>query len=279
MRIRANAKINLTLDITGKRPDGYHTLDSVMQSVTLCDIIDVQLADKISVICDTGDICDQKNICYKSASNFFAYTGISGGAKISIKKQIPLSSGMGGGSADAAAVICALNRIYGTNLSSESITEICLSVGADVPFCAIGGTARVGGIGEDVKALKNLQHCAFVLIKNSSKQSTADMYKKIDALKMLPPTTQAAVDAINSGDLAALCKNISNVFSLVSHNESLLADISATNPMAKSLSGSGPTVFAIYADIAAANSAARTLSDKGYNPIVAQPSPQGIIFE
>lgn len=279
MRVRANAKLNITLNVIGKRSDGYHILDSVMQSITLCDVIDVEAGDKISVICDADDIDEQNNICYKAAKAFFEHTKLSGGAQISIRKQIPLSSGMGGGSADAAAVICALDKLYETRLSDKAINEICLSVGADVPFCAVGGTARVGGIGESIESIKDIPECAFVLVKNSDKQSTADMYKKIDALSMPMPTTQAAVDAINDGDINALCKNITNDFALVSFDEGLLSDMTATNPMAISLTGSGPTVFAIYPDINAANAAADTLKLKGYSPIVALPAKAGIIFE
>ena len=279
MRIKANAKINLTLDITGKRADGYHLLDSIMQSVSLCDIVTVEKNDDITVMCDNGDISGESNICHKAAAKFFEATNVFGGAKISIEKHIPLAAGMGGGSADAAAVICALDKIYQTNLSVSELCEIALLVGADVPFCIVGGTARVQGIGEKIKPLPLYNGGVFLLVKRGEKLSTADMYGKIDSIEKIPCTTPAAVEAIESGDLEKLYKNVGNAFSLVEHNETLFDDIKATEPQAASLSGSGPTVFAIYKNLCDANRAAEELKQNGYNPIIAEPVDSGIIFE
>lgn len=279
MRLKANAKINLTLDITGKRADGYHLLDSIMQSVSLCDIVTVEQNDKIIVLCNNGDISGESNICHKAAVKFFEATKICGCAKISIEKHIPLAAGMGGGSADAAAVICALDKIYQTNLSVSELCEIGLLVGADVPFCIVGGTARVQGIGEEIKPLPLYNGGTFLLIKHGEKLSTADMYKKIDSIEEIPATTPEAVDALERGDMERLYKNVGNAFSFVAHNETLLDDIKATSPQVASLSGSGPTVFAIYKNLCDANLAAEELRQKGYNPIVAEPVDSGIIFE
>lgn len=279
MRVRANAKINLTLDIVGKRADGYHLLDSVMQSVSLCDIITVEKNDSITVLCDNATISGENNICYKAAVNFFGFTKLCGGAKIVIKKQIPLAAGMGGGSADAAAVICALNKIYQTDLSVSKLCEIALTVGADVPFCIVGGTARVQGIGEDISPLRLYDDGVFLFVKHGEKLSTADMYKKIDAMDKNPATTQKAVEAIHRGNMEDFYKNISNDFSLVAHDDKLLKDISSTNPRVASLSGSGPTVFAVYKNLREANLAANMLIKNGYHPIIAEPADCGIIFE
>ena len=279
MRIKANAKINLTLDITGKRADGYHLLDSIMQSVSLCDIVTVEKNDDITVMCDNVDISGERNICHKAAARFFEATNVCGGAKITIEKHIPLASGMGGGSADAAAVICALNKIYQTNLSVSELCEIGLLAGADVPFCIVGGTARVEGIGEKIKPLPLYNGGTFILIKHGEKLSTADMYKKIDSIEEIPCTTSAAVDALERGDLEKLYKNVGNAFSLVEHNEALFDDIKATSPQVASLSGSGPTVFAIYKNLCDANRAAEELKQNGYNPIIVEPADSGIIFE
>ncbi|MBE6787992.1 MAG: 4-(cytidine 5'-diphospho)-2-C-methyl-D-erythritol kinase [Ruminococcaceae bacterium] len=277
MKLKACAKINLTLDVLGKREDGYHLIDSVFQSVSLCDIVSVEKSDVISVVCTDTSICDKSNIAYKAAQSFFEHTGVIGGADIVIEKHIPLASGMGGGSADAAAVIVALDKLYKTNLSQQQLCEIGLSVGADVPFCIVGGTARVCGIGEQMKKLSDMPDCAMLLIKHGEKMSTADMYKRVDAFPQQYFYTQPMVNAMNNGDLNAICKNVFNAFSSVCKNDILINDIKQTNACSVSLSGSGPTVFAIYSDIAHANAAKTKLEQKGYSPIVAVPSKNGII--
>ena len=277
MKLKANAKINLTLDVLGKREDGYHLIDSVFQSVSLCDEVTVEKSDDITVQCSDDALCDKSNIAYKAAIKFFELTKICGGAKIVIEKHIPLASGMGGGSADAAAVIVALNKLYNTNLSQEALCKIGLLVGADVPFCIVGGTARVGGIGEQMSKLPNMPDCAMLLIKHGTKLSTADMYKKVDTYPQDKFYTKLMVDGINNGDLIAVCQNVFNAFGSVCDNEKLTQDIKETKPLAVSLSGSGPTVFAIYKDLADSQKAKELLKIKGYNPIIATPTKNGII--
>ena len=279
MKLKACAKINLTLDVIGKRDDGYHLIDSVFQSVSLCDEITVEKSDTVSVICDDITICDKCNIAYKAAEKFFEYTTVDGGAEINIKKYIPLASGMGGGSADAAAVVVALDKIYNTNLTEAQLCEIGLSVGADVPFCILGGTARVGGIGEKMQKLSDMPDCAILLIKHGKKLSTADMYKKVDASPQSIFYTQTVANAIKNNDLNTVCENVYNAFSAVCDNTELINNIKITNPLAVSLSGSGPTVFAIYNNIADATKAKNTLEKIGYIPIVATPVSKGIIIE
>ena len=278
MKLKANAKINLTLDVLGRREDGYHLIDSVFQSVSLGDIVNVEIADAISVNCTDSTICDESNIAYKAAQKFFEFTKIGGGAKITIEKHIPLASGMGGGSADAAAVIVALDKLYNTKLSQDALCQIGLLVGADVPFCIVGGTARVGGIGEQMSALPNMPDCAILLIKYGQKLSTADMYRQVDACPQSAYYTQAVADGIKSGDLTAVCKNVFNAFSAVCDNTQLISNIKTTNPLAVSLSGSGPTVFAIYDSLRDANHAKEKLQ-ANYNVMVATPESRGIITE
>ncbi|MBO5725759.1 MAG: 4-(cytidine 5'-diphospho)-2-C-methyl-D-erythritol kinase, partial [Clostridia bacterium] len=194
-------------------------------------------------------------------------------------KHIPLASGMGGGSADAATVIVALDRLYNTNLSQDALCEIGLSVGADVPFCIVGGTARVGGIGEKMVRLANMPECAILLIKHGQKLSTADMYRKVDAFPQENFYTDKMVKGIETGDLNAVCQNVFNAFDSVCDNKDLVKDIKSTSPLAVSLSGSGPTVFAIYADEMQANAAKFEIEKKGYNPYIVTPSKSGIEIE
>lgn len=279
MKIKACAKINLTLDIVGKRNDGYHLIDSVFQSVNLFDEVCVEKSDGITVKCSVGSIDNNDNIVCKAAEKFFEYTKISGGAAIEIKKHIPLASGLGGGSADAAAVITALNRLYEAKLTLHQLCKIGLSVGADVPFCVVGGTARVGGIGEIISKLPNIPYCAILLIKQGQKQSTAEMYKKIDSCPGAARFTDDMADGIANGDLYKISQNVRNAFSAVCNNDVLINNIKTTNPLAVSLSGSGPTVFSIYDSVTKAETAFQELTALGYNPIITEPSNKGIIFE
>lgn len=280
MKIKAYAKINLTLDIVGTRADGYHLIDSVMQSVSLADTLYVERDESITVICDDDKLSGEGNIAYKAAVKFFEYVGISGGALIKIEKQIPQAAGMGGGSADAAAVIVALDKIYETNLSYNKLCEIALKVGADVPFCIAGGTARVGGIGEEIKPLESLPKCSLLLIKQGNKLSTANMYKKIDSMPQCEAHTPEAVDGIASGDILNVIPHISNAFACVSDCEGVLADIEKVGGhLAASLSGSGPTVFALYAEDSDVLCAKTQLEKMGYTPILAHPQDAGLKFE
>ena len=277
MKLKANAKINLTLDVLGKRDDGYHLIDSVFQSISLCDIVTVNKSDVITVNCTNSTISDRSNIAYKAAQKFFEYVGAIGGAQITIEKHISLAAGLGGGSADAAAVIVALDKLYKTNLSQQKLCEIGLSVGADVPFCIVGGTARVGGIGEKMNILPDMPDCAILIIKHGEKLSTADMYRQVDAYPQNKYYTQSVVNGISSGNLSLVCKNVFNAFSSVCDNQTLINDINKTKPLAVSLSGSGPTVFAIYSNINNASVASDALTQKGYNPIITKPAKKGII--
>lgn len=272
LKLKANAKINLTLDITGKQNDGYHLLDSVMQSISLCDTVMLEKSSNITVDCNIKGIED--NIAYISALKFFEYTNICGGVKISIDKNIPLSSGMGGGSADAAAVICGLNALYDTHLNKKQLCEIGLSVGADVPFCIIGGTTRVGGIGEKVESLPCIPDCYIVVVKSGEKSSTKDMYKKLDGKQDLPQKTAKMTTAIKNSNIYEVSSNLSNAFSSVFDYADIKDEFLKTEPLGVSLSGSGPTVFGIYDDKNKAETAVKEL-----NGILTVPQKSGIILE
>lgn len=241
MRLKAYAKINLTLDVTKKREDGYHNIDSIMQSVSLYDDVKVQKAEKgISVEFKGLCIDAQNNTAYKAAQTFFEYTKLSGGALIEIEKNIPACAGLGGGSADAAAVIVALDRLYETRLSERQLIEIGLKVGADVPFCIIGGTARVGSIGEEIEKLQPWENSFMLLAKRSEKKSTGQMYSAVDALGHFTEYTKkvlvgSAVDNYEFGNAFSECYEKDDLVALKQYN----------NPIV-SLSGSGPTYFCIY---------------------------------
>lgn len=169
MKVKAYAKINLTLDITGRREDGYHLLDTVMQSVSLFDELELERGKEpgIRLRCDREYLpLDTKNTAFRAARYFFEYCGLQKeGLTVSIQKHIPSRAGMGGGSADGAAVLLALNEIYGAKLSLEALMGLGAKVGADVPFCIHGGTCRCTGVGELVQPAPELPDCFLVICK------------------------------------------------------------------------------------------------------------------
>lgn len=182
--VLAPAKINLTLDITGKRDDGYHTLTTIMQSISLADIVTISESNdnEINVITSTSSIpSGENNIAYAAAKSFYNYTNIiHNGINIYIQKNIPHEAGLGGGSADAAAVLVGLNHIHKSNLSLKQLFEIGVSVGADVPFCIAGGTKICEGIGEIITDTSCLENCYIVISKGDLGISTKLAFKKID---------------------------------------------------------------------------------------------------
>ena len=277
--IRANAKINLGLDICGKREDGYHLIDTVMQSVSLNDRLTVKKADGITVQCDKNGIENENNIAYKAAKLFFEETAIIGGADIFIEKHIPLAAGLGGGSADAAAVLLALDRLYSTNLGDDKLLEIALKLGADVPFFIKGGTKRSKGIGEILTDLKPLKSVYFLLIKQGDKPSTGEMYSRLDAENPDHPDMDATVNAIENNDLSALVKIIDNSFISVNKDFILRDRLLESGAIGVSLSGSGPTWYAIFDDNAKAAAAEGFLKRSKIDCYLVTPCEKAIIFE
>ncbi|MFH1709750.1 MAG: 4-(cytidine 5'-diphospho)-2-C-methyl-D-erythritol kinase [bacterium] len=181
IKLRAYAKLNLTLNITGKRPDGYHEIDSVMQSISLHDEIDMKTADSgIKVKCSIPGIED--NIVQKAAELLFAEAKIKGGVHIQIKKNIPLSAGLGGGSADAAATLIGLNKLFNLNLHRDRLLEIAAKIGSDVPFCLVGGTARCTGRGEKMERINPQTGSVFLLAIPKIEVSTKIVYDKYDEI-------------------------------------------------------------------------------------------------
>ena len=264
MLVRAYAKINLTLDIVGKREDGYHLIDSVFQSVGLYDEISIEKADGVSVLCD--GVKESENIALIAAREFFDCTGVPGGARIKISKNIPLLSGLGGGSSDAAAVITALDKLYDTKLSKRELSKIALACGADVPFCIEGGTARVTGIGEKTERLTDIRGFWAVIIKAGEKISTAEMYRRIDSASPRADITGKFVNLIESGEYKKAMRIIDNAFCLVGKSGNVSSALSAEDPLGISLSGSGPSHFAVFPDAPSAQRAAQNLEAKGYKP-------------
>lgn len=279
MKIKANAKINLSLKICGKRHDGYHLIDTVMHSVSLFDIIEINKADHITVKCDKYDIRQEDNIAFKAAELFLAEYGIKSGARIVINKNIPAAAGLGGGSADAAAVLLGLNDIYGVGASYENLQNIAVKLGADVPFFINGGCKRAQGIGEKLTDITSMKSGYILLSKAESKPSTAEMYRIIDKEKPLQRDTEKVIASVDSNDLKALSYNLFNAFATVWKESELKQKLLMFNPLAVSLSGSGPTWFALFEERSKAEKAKLSLENQNIDCWLAEFEDKAIIIE
>lgn len=258
LEIVANAKVNLFLEITGKLQNGYHTVDTVMQSIALFDVLKLELLNKksgIKVVCSDSDIpTDERNIAYKVTRDYLSVLGAECGARIDIIKNIPSQAGMGGGSADGAAVLIGLNHLCGSPLSVESLREIASKNGADIPFCIDGGTQRLSGIGTDLVERYVSPKLPIVVVKPQSGISTPAAYKYLDSihkdfLNHKPMNPCDLLEALQSTNYDKIGSSIYNRFEEVLDRlcvESLRI-ISWFNSRGGSalLSGSGTAVFGI----------------------------------
>ncbi|MBQ4333008.1 MAG: 4-(cytidine 5'-diphospho)-2-C-methyl-D-erythritol kinase [Clostridia bacterium] len=275
--VHAPAKINLTLDIVGTREDGYHLLESIFQSVDIYDTVTARkrLGQRVTLDAPGCDCPVAKNTAYKAAVAFFKYTGLNKGVHLSLKKRIPTQAGMGGGSADAAGVLVALDRLFKTGLTTGQLCEIGLQVGADVPFCIVGGTAYVTGIGEGIAALPPLPECHIVIARPHQGISTKEAYTAVDRAEILArPDNQAAIAALEAGDLAGVCRQAVNVFEAATRLEGV-ADIRRRmerfSPLCSQMTGSGSVVFAVFADRAAAEACRTALAEDYPTATVCRP--------
>lgn len=258
----AFAKINLTLDVLGKRPDGYHDIKSVMQTISLRDDIeiDVGTGKPWRILCDKDNIpTDERNLAWKAAKLFLDTIGKDpDGLEIRIVKRIPVEAGLGGGSADAAAVLRALNRHYGAPLSMPALAELGAQIGSDVPFCVLCGTAVVEGKGDRIRKLPDMPDCIFVVCKPDFSVSTPALYAAIDSKTIAQhPDHQAMESAMLTGDLLKVVNSIHNVFDPIVTEEHLELNyiksvMNSYDGVGMQMTGSGSAVFAIVSQFEAA---------------------------
>lgn len=284
MRVKTAAKVNLALDVKGKLPNGYHALESVFQTVGLYDEVTVELTDKgIELTCDVPERfassdpipCDERNIAYKAAKQFFDENGMNFGCRIHIKKGIPSQAGMGGGSTDAAAVLFCLGRLTGKSINVPE------KLGADVPFFFTGGTAYVEGIGERITPIADYSGRILVIAKGKEGVSTAEAYRNIDSLevpehpdaKKLAETIEKAPDEAHEwfGNLfeqAVQLEEVDNV-------KSVMLDKGA---LGAAMTGSGSAVFGLFESMEQAEMCAEELERAGYFSAVCKTVPESFII-
>ena len=251
----AFAKLNLTLDVLGKREDGYHDLKSVMQTISIRDDVEIDIGTgkPWSLECSAEGIpTDRKNLAWKAAEVFCQEMKKDpDGISIRIHKRIPSGAGLGGGSADAAAVLRALNRHYGSPLSVLALAELGARVGSDVPFCVLCGTAMVEGRGERLRKLPDLPDCVFVVCKPDFSVSTPELYQKIDTVAIAHhPDNTAMESALLAGDLGKIADLIENVFDPVVTAEHLELNYiksicNSYGALGMQMTGSGSAIYAI----------------------------------
>ncbi len=277
----AFAKLNLTLDVLGKREDGYHDLKSVMQTISIRDDIEIDLGTGKPwlLTCTNEEIpTDARNLAWKAAKVFFDRIGKDpDGLEIRITKRIPTQAGLGGGSADAAAVLRALNRHYDNPLSILALAELGASVGSDVPFCTICGTAMVEGRGEQLRKLPDMPDCVFVVCKPDFSSSTPELYQKIDNFAIAKrPDNQAMESALLAGDLGKISENLCNVFDPLVTEEHLELNyiksiFNSYGAVGYQMTGSGSAVYAIVPDFEFAAVICNMLKDNYPNVFIAKP--------
>ena len=252
MKVKARSKINLMLNVVGKRSDGYHNVDMIMQTLDFGDIVYVDRIFSGIEISGTGNVpYDETNLAYKAAKLFFDVASVRGGAKIHIEKNIPVCAGMAGGSTDAAAVMCALNELYGKPLSAKVLTKISAKLGADVPYCISGGTCRAEGIGEILTSLKPLGKVWAVVVKPCISISTPWAYSSLNHEIMPHPDTAKAVNLLNEGkrkELYAIMGNSfeQSVFQKYPEIQSIKEKLTELGADGALMSGSGSTVFGLF---------------------------------
>lgn len=281
MEISANAKINLTLDILRRREDGYHELQMVMQAVSLADQLTVvpargtegTAASDLHFLPTGG-----KNLAQMAAAAFRAATGLGGAVDVTIQKRVPVCAGLAGGSADAAAVLRAMDELTGAELSPVELAKIGEGVGSDVPFCVLGGTALAEGRGERLTPLPPLPPCHITICKPPFSISTPQLFSRVNVRKIVRrPDTAGTIAALEAGDLAGVARRMYNVFedvleprrmAEIREIESALIDCGA---LGASMSGSGPSVFGLFQDQRQAQDACERLKKSYRDVFLCQP--------
>lgn len=269
-QMKAYGKINLGLDVTGKLPNGYHEVKMVMQTVRIYDELTFEKTGSgIGITTDTAELpADEDNLIYKAAKLMKEKYHIQEGIRIHLRKNIPIAAGMAGGSADAAAAMKGINRMFGLDVSILELMKAGVEIGADVPYCVIGGTALAEGIGEKLTPLELAPECYVLVAKPDINVSTKYVYEHLDLTKIKKhPDIDGMVEAIGTGSLQGILDRMENVletvtipaYPVVRDLKQRMKELGAVNSL---MSGSGPTVFGIFLEKRAAEVALDRLAQE-----------------
>jgi len=283
LRIRCHAKLNWTLDILGRLPSGRHEMDMLMQSISLCDVLDLQPADDLTLSFDTPwDEPAEENLVYRAARLLQLHTGTSFGAYIRLSKSIPVQAGLGGGSADAAAALVGLNALWDLQLRTQTLLELGAQRGADIPFSIVGGTARATGTGTTLCPVPNRLPPLFLVVGMPCKGlSTGEVFRTYHICPPSPsPQNDAAQQALKEGNLTRFCASLGNALTgaachLRPEISDALRKLMQHGAIAAQMSGSGSAVFGIFTDQTAAEDAVTKLPFPCY---AAHPVTQGCLL-
>lgn len=284
VKLFAPCKINLTLGITGSRTDGYHLISSVMQSLDLGDTVRIRLTEgkDINVICGTPGIpTDARNTAHKAASLFMKTAGIKSGAEIHIQKNIPFAAGLGGGSADAAAVLVGLSELFENTYTQKALCELGVKIGADIPFCIVGGTCLAEGIGEILSPLPPIPDCRVLLVKPPEGVLAGDCFQSYDKNPVADtwgcgPVIRA-LEEHNIKAVAAGMYNLLENAAGVAEIDRIKADMYSYRALGACMSGSGSTVVGLFDSSEQAEAAAEHARKNGWFAAVAKPVNHGAI--
>lgn len=272
MRLRAMAKINLGLDIIGKREDGYHEVRMIMQTIRMYDVLEIRKKSSPGIFLSTNlpyIPCDERNLVYKAAKILMDEFHVEEGLSMKLTKSVPVAAGMAGGSSDAAAAFVGVNRLFHLGLSEEELMKRAVQVGADVPYCVMRGTALAEGIGEKLTRLPDLPGCYILIGKPGINVSTRTAYENLDLNEIRRrPDIDGMICDIKNKDLYSMTGKMENVFEpgimakypVIREIRDLMEKQGALKAM---MSGSGPTVFGIFDDAGKMQNAARALKKSG----------------
>lgn len=275
IQLKALGKINLGLDVLRRREDGYHEVKMIMQTVSLCDELELKKSRKEGIQVQTNLYylpANENNLVYKAAQLLMEEFDIRGGMSIQLRKKIPVSAGMAGGSSDAAAVLWGMNQMYGLGLSRKDLMERGVKLGADVPYCILRGTALAEGIGERLTTLPSMPKCYLLIAKPGINVSTKYVYENLHANDLKAeqhPDVDAVIEALKEKDLAALSSRMGNVLETVTVSAYPVIDqikkcMMNAGALGAMMSGSGPTVFGIFDSQAKARRAYRGMKGKRF---------------
>ena len=278
--VLAPAKLNLALDVVGLLPNGYHDLDMTMQTITLYERVVLRRSPYLNLRLPGSPVQpNEKNTAIKAALAFFHYTGLLAGVDITVYKSTPVRAGMAGGSADAAAVLVGLNALYGAKLSMSELCALGAKIGADVPFALMGGTCRVQGVGDFLKALPPVPDCWFTVVMPDCGVSTPEAFAAYDKVgSSVHPDCAAQEAAIRAEDLDAVCAAAGNALEECSgakDTEAIKALLKQHGAITALMTGSGAAVFGVFRDENAAKAAANAAKQRWKQVYVAQPDRGG----